>query len=193
MTETVSATNLKINRDPCPSRSAELVFEPKDGCLMCPYCGCKEDIPIGTGNIHEWSYEDFLNIEPGQVPTAEADVLEVNCASCGASVVFALSAVAGQCAFCASPIGVQPAVPNPMLAAESVLPFSFPQARAVEAIRSWLASRWFAPNSLVQLARQERVNGVYLTYWTFDASTVSHCNGGARRILLGDANTGGEG
>ena len=71
----------------------------------------------------------------------------------------------------------QPAVPSPILAPESVLPFSFPQARASEVFKSWLGSRWFAPNALVRLARQEGVSGIYLPFWTFDAHTLSHYTG----------------
>jgi hypothetical protein len=177
MAERDSSGTLKVRRYPCPGCSAELQFEPKDGCLTCPYCGRKEEIPASSDEIQERSYLDYLNLKPGLLQAAEAGVLEVRCGSCGASVAFTPPVVAGQCDFCAAPIVAQPAVPSPTLAPESVLPFSFPQGRAAEAIRSWLASRWFAPNALVQLARQEGVSGVYLPFWTFDAHTLSQFTG----------------
>ncbi len=167
----------KIRRYPCPGCSAELLFEPKEGCLTCPYCGRTEQIPASTGEVQERSYLDYLDLKPGQLQETETGVSEVQCSSCGASVSFTPPVVAGQCDFCASPIVAQPAVPSPILAPESVLPFSFPQARASEAFRSWLGSRWFAPNALVHLARQEGISGIYLPFWTFDAHTLSHYTG----------------
>ena len=57
----------KIRRYPCPGCSAELLFEPKDGCLTCPYCGRKEEIPASAGEVQERSYLDYLNLNPGQL------------------------------------------------------------------------------------------------------------------------------
>lgn len=177
MADRDSSETSKVRRYPCPGCSAELQFEPKDGCLTCPYCGRKEEIPASADKIQERSYLDYLSLKPELLQAAEGDVLEVQCSNCGAIVAFTPPVVAGQCDFCAAPIVAQPAVPSPSLSPESVLPFSFPQGRAVEAIRSWLASRWFAPNALIQLARQEGVSGVYLPFWTFDALTLSYYTG----------------
>lgn len=177
MTESASSINIKIRRYPCPGCSAELIFEPKDHCLACPYCGRTEEIAATADQVRERSYEDYLNLKPEQLQTAEAGVQEVQCSNCGASVTFAPPDIAGQCAFCASPIVAQPAVPSPMLAPESVLPFGFPQGHAAETIKSWLASRWFAPNALFRLASHDGVSGVYLPYWTFDAYAISHYSG----------------
>ena len=56
-------------------------------------------------------------------------------------------------------------------------PSASPKHVPAEAIKSWLGSRWFAPNALVRLARQEGVSGIYLPFWTFDAHTLSHYTG----------------
>ena len=64
-----------------------------------------------------------------------------------------------------------------MLAPEGVLPFSITHRQAADAIKAWLASRWFAPNALVQLAKQELATSVYLPFWTYDAYTTSHYSG----------------
>ncbi len=39
----------EIHHYPCASCGADLVFEPRDGFLTCPYCGHKEAIPEGDG------------------------------------------------------------------------------------------------------------------------------------------------
>ena len=41
-----------------------------------------------------------------------------------------------------------------------------------EQIRRWYASKWLAPGKLKSRALVDRVHGVYIPYWTFDAQVV---------------------
>jgi hypothetical protein len=41
-----------------------------------------------------------------------------------------------------------------------------------EQIRRWYASKWLAPGKLKSRALVDRVRGVYIPYWTFDAQSV---------------------
>jgi hypothetical protein len=58
-----------------------------------------------------------------------------------------------------------------------VLPFRITLRQAADAIKGWLASRWFAPDALVKLAKQELASSVYLPFWTYDAYTTTHYSG----------------
>jgi ribosomal protein S27E len=127
--------------------------------------------------VQERSYEEYLKLRPVQLTRISADALEVQCSGCGSTVSFAPPELAGDCPFCAAKIVSQPQVAHPMLAPEGVLPFRISQRQAADAIKAWLASRWFAPSALVQLARQELASSVYLPFWTYDAYTTSHYNG----------------
>jgi len=167
----------KIHRYQCPGCSADLIFEPRDGCLSCPYCGRSEPIPADAAEVQERSYEEYLKLRPEQLAPISADALEVQCSGCGTTVSFTPPEVAGDCPFCAAKIVAQPQVAHPMLAPEGVLPFSITHRQAADAIKAWLASRWFAPNALVQLAKQELATSVYLPFWTYDAYTTSHYSG----------------
>ncbi len=172
-----STETTKAHRYNCPGCSADLVFEPQNGSLICPYCGRTEQIPASVGDVQERSYEAYLELKPEQLTTIAENALEVQCRGCGATVTFTPPDVAGECAFCAAPIVAQPQPPHPMLAPESVLPFRVTRKQAADAIKAWLSSRWFAPSALCQLARQESTQGVYLPFWTYDAHTVSHYTG----------------
>lgn len=172
-----TSTPQKIHRYSCPGCSADLIFEPRDGCLSCPYCGRNEPIPASADEVQERSYEDYLKLSPEQLKPISADALEVQCAGCGATVSFTPPEVAGDCSFCAAKIVAQPQVAHPMLAPEGVLPFRIARPQAAEAIKAWLASRWFAPNALMQLARHETASSVYLPFWTYDAYTTTHYSG----------------
>jgi hypothetical protein len=145
--------------------------------LTCPYCGRQEQIPNSAGQIEERSYEAYLNLRPDQLRPLAENALEVQCSACGSTVTFAPPDIAGACPFCAAKMVAEPKTADPLLAPESVLPFKVTHRQAADSIQAWLASRWFAPNALIQLARQERASGIYLPFWTYDAYTVSHYSG----------------
>ena len=80
-----------------------------------------------------------------------------------------MPAVAQRCEFCGSAAVVPYTKTRNVIHPESVLPFAVTEAQVRESIRAWYASRWFAPNRLKKAALTDRVGGVYLPYWTFDA------------------------
>lgn len=172
-----SALVHKVHRYACPGCSADLIFEPRDGCLSCPYCGRNEPIPASAAEVQERSYEDYLKLRPEQLVPISDQAVEVQCSGCGAAVSFTPPEVAGDCSFCSAKIVAQPQPAHPLLAVEGVLPFYIAQRQAADAIKAWLASRWFAPGALVKLAKQELASSVYLPFWTYDAYTVSHYAG----------------
>jgi DNA-directed RNA polymerase subunit RPC12/RpoP len=172
-----TATPDKIHRYPCPSCGANLLFEPRDGFLTCPYCGHKEAIPTRAEEVQERDFEQYLQIRPEQLEQLAANALEVQCQSCGATVTFTPPETARQCDFCGVQIVAQPKSADPILAPEGVLPFRITQKQADEGLRQWLQSRWFAPNALKQFAQPDAINGIYLPFWTYDAHTTSYYTG----------------
>ena len=172
-----TAMREKERRYRCPGCGADLLFEPRDGCLACPYCGRKECIPESAEQVAERSFEEYLKLHADRLQTLAAGALEVRCESCGATVTFTPPEVAGVCDFCGSKIVAQPRAADPLVAPEGVLPFSFTQEQAAASLRAWLGSLWLAPSGLARKAGQDPVGGVYLPYWTYDAHTVSHYTG----------------
>ena len=167
----------KIHHYPCPACGADLLYEPRDGFLSCPYCGYRELIPISTDDVEERSFEQYLQIRPEQLSQLAANALEVRCQSCGATVTFTPPEVARQCDFCGVQIVAQAKSADPMLAPEGVLPFCITQEGANSGLHQWLSSRWFAPNALKEFARPDAIHGVYLPFWTYDTNTTTHYDG----------------
>jgi DNA-directed RNA polymerase subunit RPC12/RpoP len=170
-------TAVKPRTYTCPGCAANLLFEPQDGCLTCPYCGRKEMIPESAEEVQERSYADYLHPRSDQLKTLSATALEVKCDSCGAVVTFAPPEVAGECSFCGVKIVAQPKSADPLVAPEALLPFGISSRQSSDSVKKWLSTRWFAPNVLKKLARQESIDGVYLPFWTYDAHTTSHYTG----------------
>jgi DNA-directed RNA polymerase subunit RPC12/RpoP len=167
----------KIHRYPCTACGADLLYEPKDGFLTCPYCSHKEAIPACAEQVEELSFEQYLQIRPEQLEQLAANALEVKCQSCGATVTFTPPEVARQCDFCGVQIVAQAKSADPILAPGGVLPFQITHQDANAGLRKWLQSRWFAPNALKQFAQPTAISGVYLPFWTYDTNTTSYYTG----------------
>lgn len=167
----------KIRRYKCPGCGADLLFEPKNGALTCPFCDFQERLPESKEEISECSYEQYLKLRPEQLQALSPDTLEVACTSCGAQIIFKPPQVAGKCGFCGAPLVAQPKSPDPILAPEAVLPFKVSKEEATERIQKWISSRWFAPNDLKRFAVPGAISGVYVPFWTYDAYTKSHYSG----------------
>jgi hypothetical protein len=86
--------------------------------------------------------------------------------------VFDPERVGQNCDFCGSPALVPYDEIKAPIRPESLLPFKVTEPQVREQIRRWYASKWLAPNKLKARALVDRVHGVYIPYWTFDAHVV---------------------
>src|SRR4030095_5466690 len=111
----------KLRTYSCPGGASNLLCEPHDGSLTCPYCGRKEAIPESAEEVQERSYEDYLHPHAGQLKPISETALEVQCSSCGATLTFTPPEVAGECSFCGTKIVAQPKSADPLVAPEALL------------------------------------------------------------------------
>ncbi len=169
-------------------------FDPAAGMMKCPFCGRTAAVPSNTApaavaaasqatspavatpapdHLRCHPLEEFLSKAQAHLATMAPQALEVNCAACGSSVTFQPPEVAGSCPFCGSAIVAQAKAADPLVAPDAVLPAKISKQQAQSSVKDWLSSRWFAPNALKTMARQEGINGVYLPFWSYDANTSS--------------------
>lgn len=160
---------------PCAQCGAKVEFAPGTDSLQCPYCGHQTTIPTGTAEIAENDFEATLaGMEQSAVTE---DVRSVACTSCAAHIEPPPAAEAFPCPYCGSSIVVTSASER-LIKPQALLPFHVPREQATEMFRKWIRTRWFAPNALKKFARlDERLQGLYTPYWTYDAGTVSRYTG----------------
>jgi hypothetical protein len=96
----------------------------------------------------------------------------VQCQSCKAISVFDPERVGQNCDFCGSPALVDYQEIKAPIRPQCLLPFTVTEAQVREQIRRWYAGKWLAPGALKQRAMVDRVRGIYIPYWTFDAHAV---------------------
>jgi ribosomal protein S27E len=162
----------------CADCGADVVWDPAAGAPRCGNCGATLEPPAATTDA-ALREQDFLTWARTSVGAEQLqEVLVVHCADCGGETAFGENVTAGSCAFCGSPIAAQ-AVSRKRIKPAALLPFRITRAQALERFMAWIGSRWFAPNALNRLAAADtqRLRGVYLPFWTYDADATTTYTG----------------
>lgn len=162
-----------LEKYPCAACGAQAEWNPARHLLVCTFCGTSAPFNIAPdGSIIELDLAKALR----ETPDADRGWLTakrtVRCQSCKAVSVFDPGRVGQNCGFCGSPTLVDYEEIKAPIRPQSLLPFKVTEPHVREQIRRWYASKWLAPNSLERMALVDRIRGVYIPYWTFDAHVV---------------------
>lgn len=161
----------------CPSCGGILLYSPENEQLVCEHCGTKVLLDLTPVKIKEHDFEEWA-AHPEMWRQAETVVAEVVCGQCGAHTTFPENTTSFSCAFCGTPIVLKESVQRRAWKPEYILPFKIGKRSCQERFRKWVSSRWFAPSGFAKkLSADERMKGVYLPYWTYDADTVTKYRG----------------
>jgi len=162
------------DRFPCPSCGGELAWEPGAQKMRCQYCDTLVDVPQGDYRAREHDLLDFLE----RVPKAEGygvTLQAFTCKQCGATVQAPPTDRRDiTCPFCASSyVAEEEKPPEGVIKPESLIPFQVDKKQSQSMFHRWLGTGWFRPNDLKNLGRLDRVAGLYLPFFTFDAHAES--------------------
>jgi hypothetical protein len=162
-----------LDKYPCAACGAQAEWNPARQLLVCPFCGTSAPFDVkADGTIVEHDLAKALR----EMPEAERGWLAakrtVKCQSCQAVSVFDAGRVGQNCDFCGSPALVDYEEIKAPIRPQNLLAFKVTQGHVREQIRKWYASKWLAPSSLKRMALVDRVRGVYVPYWTFDAHVI---------------------
>lgn len=163
---------------PCVSCGGKLEFAPGTTALKCPFCATENVIDNAQDSIvaEELDYLDHLHDHADSATTIEQTL--VKCNACGAETNFAPTVVADDCPFCATPIVLDQQFVSTVIKPQYLVPFQLDHIQAREAFKTWLKTRWFAPNALKEHARRDKpLQGVYVPYWTYDSDTYTRYRG----------------
>lgn len=168
------------HRWPCARCGAQLRYAPGQTELTCETCGHVQTIEAASPRRRAKALEE-LDLSRGlrdDLPAGTmAEVRTTSCPNCGAQVEFDGASHATECPFCASPVVVDTGTQR-QIKPQAVLPFVLTEEQARSAMTAWLGRLWFAPGTLLQYARKGRaLTGIYVPFWSFDASTRSRYSG----------------
>ena len=171
---------------PCTSCGADLIFQPGTTHLACPYCGAANEIAGDeAASVDELDFKAALRDLDQNADHIES--IEAHCKSCNAHVTMEKNAASQNCPFCGSNL-IATNISQKLIKPRSLLPFNVDHTQARTLFRSWLASRWFAPSKLKNLATLEGdatykgqgvsgLAGIYMPYWTYDCKATTPYTG----------------
>lgn len=157
---------------PCAGCGAGVEFAPGTSVLRCPYCGHETPVPSATREISEHDWNQFAGLPRKPIALLAKHVFK--CQNCGAQTES--DAISDRCRFCGAAV-VAEVNPDDQIVPEAVLPFALTKQQLRASLRTWAASRWFAPNGLKKVTEAESAKSTYLPHWTYDSRTVSNYRG----------------
>lgn len=168
----------KVIHSPCPSCGGKLLFSAEYQQLSCNYCGYKEDINRENDQVEEQSLHQAVLSAKMFTPEDVGEKV-VDCMNCGAKYMLQVSDVDLECPFCGSTKVNLEAYDHNLIQPLGILPFQIPKKEALNKFQDWIKKGWFYPSKLKQLGSLEKIHGVYIPFWTFDAETQSTWRGEA--------------
>lgn len=180
----VEGQQASVSTLPCTGCGADLEYHPGAREMKCGYCGHTQVIAVRDGAaVIEYDLNDAFTRYLGHAQHVQtAGQREVKCQDCGADIIVAAGAQTARCDYCGGKRIVEEELPAGVLQPESLLPFNFKPADAVDKFRKWLSGgdgfwgrlwvKLVRPGALQQRANVEDLHGVYVPFWTYD--TQSH-------------------
>ncbi len=153
----------------CPSCGGDLAFDVNTGELKCQFCGSIEDINEKIADsVKEY---DFFEYREDKDEDWGVEVENLHCDSCGADMNVEPSTKSSLCPFCGSNYVVREKGKGSGIKPETLIPFKIDKKSCKGVFEKWLGSQWLAPNNLKKEAKTDKLQGIYLPYWTYDADT----------------------
>ncbi len=156
----------------CPQCGAEMGWNADTKMLQCDFCGHQQE-PGQEGEIREYDLETFLRKGAAKPHGYGLETKTVKCQQCGATTAVEPNVVSTECPFCGSNVVLEQETAADIIQPESLIPFQVSQDVALRKYREWLGKGIFRPGDLAKRAGRGQLYGVYLPFWTFDASAFS--------------------
>jgi predicted RNA-binding Zn-ribbon protein involved in translation (DUF1610 family) len=157
----------------CPQCGAQTAFSAADGGLTCTHCSYYEPPQQAVVGRRAEEFEFTLEtVNRAAQGWGEART-ELQCQSCGAYTSVPADSMTHTCAFCGSNRVINRQAAQDVLRPRFLIPFKIDPETCHHHAREWLGGSWLVPGELRRLASLGLFTGIYLPYWTFDATTAA--------------------
>ncbi|MFK7970639.1 MAG: hypothetical protein AB8F95_09735 [Bacteroidia bacterium] len=157
----------------CPNcSSSQLRYDEQFGKIVCEFCETTISLPPVEGAIVEHPLQEGLTMADFYVKVETKEKV-FHCGNCGSERMLPEDQVTLTCPFCASESVNESATETRYIQPDGIGPFVISKEDAYTRFKTWLGKGWFVPDNLKKLASLEKLEGIYLPFWTFDAKTAS--------------------
>lgn len=168
-----------------------LHFAGESGMLECDYCGSKFSPQEIEQLYNERAQQEGGNAASVAAQTATSENSPANeadahtgaagwdetergslrayiCESCGAELMTDETTAVTNCPYCGNPT-VLPGQLENALRPECVIPFRLSKQQAIEALKAYYKGKKFLPDGFADENHLQKIQGVYVPFWLFDA------------------------
>lgn len=135
--------------------------------LKCPNCGIEVEIENNPEDVIEHNLDIHAM---RRIKVEEKTSTSMECEGCGAMVEVEATSTATTCPYCGSHYVLSKKQIEAIIP-DGVIPFKIDKYDVESIFRQWIKRRWLAPNVLKTLYQRDKVQGIYMPYWTFDSDT----------------------
>lgn len=180
----------------CPACTGPLNFDPETGKVSCEFCGSSyelAEIEALYTQKDEAAAEDFAQEENQKEWDAsertdswgeDAQGMKTYaCPSCMAELICDETTAATSCPYCGNPTVVSGQFAG-SLKPDFIIPFKLKKEDAVASLKSHYGKRFFLPKTFKDGNHIEKVQGVYVPFWLFDAEVGGEASYNATRSRI---------
>lgn len=159
-----------IREQKCPGCGAAMRFDPKQGKLVCDYCGTAMDIAEEEADEETTLQGVDFDAISAQASDPNAQALPVyNCVSCGAEVIAPPEQAALTCPYCGNNIVLTDKVTG-KLRPDGVVPFKIDKKALPDTMNRFYKDKALLPKRFFSESTMSKVTGVYVPFWVFDGT-----------------------
>ena len=182
----------------CPNCRGPLAYTPGQGDeITCEYCETKfsvadldklfateREMAAKTEEAKEQKWE--AEKAGGSWDPEEAAILRaMTCSSCGAELICDENTMATQCCYCGNATMV-PGRFSGSLKPDYVIPFEKTKEDAVKAMDEFCKGKFLLPKDFTASSRVEKIQGMYVPFWLFDADVEGRAQYSATNSRIWD-------
>ena len=170
----------------CPACGGALSFDSSAQKMVCPYCDSELDVAALRELDEALSKqpEDDLTWKQADSQWQEGEqeqLVNFVCNSCGGEIQCEATTVATHCPYCDNPVVMAPRVSG-QLRPDLVIPFQLDKKAAMEALKKHLHGKRFLPKLFKDENRIEKIRGMYVPFWLYDAEAFGDVRYRATRV-----------
>ena len=172
----------------CPACGAALTFGSHSQQLECASCG--NSFPLETieqaASIQQETASDGDFSWQSNPASAFSDAEDSHlrayrCQACGAEMMVDETTAATECVYCGNP-SVMPQALTGAYRPDGVIPFQKSREDAQNAYRNHCKGKRLLPNGFFDESRVEKIAGVYVPFWLFQADAEADCTYNATKV-----------
>ena len=154
----------------CPNCGASISYNALSGSLKCEYCGIEFDVKT----LNDFKNEEDIGEDKFKFTSKNTEKVNIDgkvtyvCPMCGGSVIGDENVGALTCPYCGSNI-IDKEQFSGFLRPDLVIPFEINKDGAKKAYGEFLKGKWALPNDFAINNIVEKISGLYVPYWLFNA------------------------